>query len=185
MPNSLRASYRSLAGSLVKPESRRNIGATSGAAVIQDHIWARKLQPDKLTTKQFGDACEHLILAELMLAKPEWQAHKMPDGWPGYDLSVANDTSGDIHIAVKGRRVGVGRTAKAWGFEPAGWHWLALVAINMDDGGRSIYMVPREWALANSYQLPQSGIRRIRIAAPALQRFRDNFKLDPDPDPRK
>src|SRR3954469_9048857 len=37
---------------------------------------------DALTTRQFGDACEYLVLAELMLA--DWPAHKMPDGWPGY-----------------------------------------------------------------------------------------------------
>ena len=41
---------------------------------------------NSLTSKQFGDACEHAVLAELMLAG--WAAHKMPDNWRGYDLMV-------------------------------------------------------------------------------------------------
>jgi hypothetical protein len=105
---------------------------------------------DKLTTSQFGDACEYLVLAELLLA--EQIAHKMPDGWPGYDLSVSLGTDRDARVSVKARRVGLGRTATAWSFEPESTKadWVALVAINMDDHSRRVYMVPHEWAMKNS-----------------------------------
>jgi hypothetical protein len=135
---------------------------------------------DALTTRQFGDACEYLVLAEFMLA--DWPAHKMPDGWPGYDLSVSRGPARDEHISVKSRRFGAGRRATAWSFAPTeGWGWLALVLINMDNRERSIYVVPREWALAKQNSRPvSSGDLRINIKNPGLRRFQNNFTLNPD-----
>jgi hypothetical protein len=66
---------------------------------------------DALTTKQFGDACEHLVLAELMLAGHA--VHKMPDGWKGYDV-LAEASSGQTRISVKGLRAAGGKLAGFW-----------------------------------------------------------------------
>jgi hypothetical protein len=139
---------------------------------------------DTLTTKQFGDACEHLVLAELMLAG--WAGHLMPSGWLGHDLTVYSKAGEPIMISVKGRRAGAGRTATAWRFDPvAAWDWLALVLANVDDRSRRVYLVPRAWMLGSesgAYRPgPGSITLRIRMRERGLERWRNNFALDPDP----
>jgi hypothetical protein len=138
---------------------------------------------ENLTTKQFGDACEHLVLAELILAA-DWAGHKMPDGWPGYDLNVSKGAADDHHISVKGRRARVGHsTPSTWTFSTDdGWGWLALVFIDdrRADSERSIYLVPRKWALANG-RPQRSGDLRIGINDPRLKRFLSNFGLKNSP----
>lgn len=113
---------------------------------------------DALTTKQFGDACEHLVLAELMLAG--WPAHKMPDGWPGYDLAASSPSGETIRISVKGLRAGHGKLASFYRFHPVGWDWLALARINAETGARQIFLLPRDVALAISLA-ESDGRRRI------------------------
>jgi hypothetical protein len=94
-------------------------------------------------------------------------------------------TDRDARVSVKSRRVGVGRTATAWSFEPETTKadWLALVTINMDDRSRRIYLVPHEWAMKNSRHHKTTGNQRMLIANPDLERFRDNFALNANPAP--
>ena len=52
----------------------------------------------EITSKQFGDACEMHVIAELMFAgRP---AVKMPNGWRGYDI-IAETDDGPIRISVE------------------------------------------------------------------------------------
>jgi hypothetical protein len=95
----------------------------------------------ELTSKQFGDACEMFVVAELMFTgRP---AIKMPDGWRGYDV-IAEADADLIRISVKGMRFDSRRAnrnqAEWWAFEPDNeWDWLALVFLNVDDGTRQAY----------------------------------------------
>jgi hypothetical protein len=123
---------------------------------------------DALTTKQFGDACEHLVLAELMLAG--WPAHKMPDGWPGYDLAASSPNGEPIRISVKGLRAGYGKLASFYRFDPNGWDWLALVRINSETGNRQLILLPREAALTLSLA-ENDGRRRINYKTSGLATY--------------
>src|SRR5690242_14722813 len=103
----------------------------------------------KLTTKQFGDACEWLIAAELALAG--WPVCFNGAGYPGYDLSVGLPDGGRTRISVKGLRAGDGRRAASLRIDPApSWDWLALVRIDLETGRRDIYVLPRQKVLALS-----------------------------------
>ena len=135
----------------------------------------------KLTTKQFGDACEWLIAAELALAG--WPVNLTGAGYPGYDLSVDLPDGGRTRISVKGLRAGLGRRAADLRIDPApAWDWLALVRIDLETGGRGLYVLPRPAVLALSggpdalghYGLPCRG-------NPRLEAYRNNFRLDPAP----
>jgi hypothetical protein len=131
---------------------------------------------DALTTKQFGDACEHLVLAELMLAG--WPAHKMPDGWPGYDLAASLPNGETIRISVKGLRAGNGRLASFYRFDPIGWDWLALVRINAETATREIFLLPHDVAL--SLSLAESdGRRRINYKNSSLALYEGTAALKP------
>jgi hypothetical protein len=127
----------------------------------------------KLTTKQFGDACEYAVLAELSFAG--LPATKMPDGWPGYDLMVGGRT--DSRISVKGMRyIDKPGANKFWRFHPDGWDWLAVTRFNADQT-RTIYIAPREWVL--SVAGPGSGgLRDLYGSTPGLEMFRNNFRLE-------
>jgi hypothetical protein len=140
----------------------------------------------EITSKQFGDACEMHVIAELMFAgRP---AVKMPDGWRGYDI-IAETDDGPTRISVKGMRFDSRRSNRSqagwWAFTPdSEWDWLALVYLNVDDSTRQIYLVPRRWALANSFDRPhgQRGIYRRNNAQ--LSRFANNLALSDDPPER-
>ena len=131
---------------------------------------------DTLTTKQFGDACEHLILAELMLAG--WPAHKMPDGWPGYDLAASSPNGETIRISVKGLRAGHGKLASFYRFDLNGWDWLALVRINAETGVRQFFLLPREAALTLSLA-EIDGRRRINYKNTGLAAYEGIVALKP------
>ena len=131
---------------------------------------------DALTTKQFGDACEHLVLAELMLAG--WPAHKMPDGWPGYDLAASSLDGETIRISVKGLRAGYGKLASFYRFDPTGWDWLALVRINAETSIREIFLLPRDAALTLSLA-ESDGRRRINYKNSGLAAYEGTAALKP------
>lgn len=134
-------------------------------------------QLHKLPPKQFGDACEYLILSELALAG--WHVIKMPDGWSGHDVLVSRPNGENIRISVKGLRAGNGRRAGYWNVGPdvEGWDWVALLRISVETGKRDVYLVPRAQVLEWT-----AGLRKRAIYCnnrPAIERFRDNFALDP------
>ena len=131
---------------------------------------------DALTTKQFGDACEYLVLAELMLAG--WPAHKMPDGWPGYDLAASSPDGETIRISVKGLRTGYGKLASFYRFDPIGWDWLALVRINAETNAREIFLLPRDAALMLSLT-ERDGRRRINYKSAGLADYEGMVALKP------
>jgi len=95
-----------------------------------------------LTTKQFGDACEHRVISELLFAGIP--AMKVPDGWRNYDLT-AETPSGLARISVKGLRHGSGQQAGWWQFKPDGFDWLAVLRINEVTGEiAGVYRASRE-----------------------------------------
>jgi hypothetical protein len=131
---------------------------------------------DTLTTKQFGDACEHLVLAELMLAG--WPAHKMPDGWPGYDLAASSPNGETIRISVKGLRAGYGKLASFYRFELNGCDWLALVRVNTETSTRQFFLLPRDAALVLSLA-ENDGRRRINYKNSGLATYEGIAALKP------
>ncbi len=85
------------------------------------------------TTKQFGDACEMLVVAKLTLNG--MPTVKLPDTWPGYDLIAQPSDRAPQRISVKGTR----RTdAPAGHGHPRGGGTLALEA-GMDVETPAIY----------------------------------------------
>jgi hypothetical protein len=134
---------------------------------------ARALLMMNLTTKQFGDACEYAVLAEISFAG--LPATKMPDGWPGYDLMVGGRPDG--RISVKGlRHTGKPGGSRFWRFKPEGWDWLALIRFN-EDQTRSIYIAPHEWALSVARR-GNDGLCDLYGSTSELENFRDNFRLE-------
>ncbi len=129
-----------------------------------------------LATKQFGDACEHLVLAELMLAG--WPAHKMPDGWPRYGLAAWLPNGETIYISVKGLRAGHGKLASFYRFDPTGWDWLALVRINTETAVRKIFLLPRDAALTLTL-VESDGRRRINYKNAGLMAYKGTAALKP------
>ena len=126
-----------------------------------------------LTIKQFGDACEYVILAELSFAG--LSATKMPHGWPGYDLMIGGRRDG--RISVKGLRyTSQAAVSRVWRFMPDGWVWLALIRFE-EDLTRAIYIVPREWAVSMACRGNQ-GLWDLYCSAPGRVIFRDNFSLE-------
>jgi hypothetical protein len=128
---------------------------------------------DGTTCKEFGDGCEMLVAAELTLAGVP--AHQIPSCWPGYDL-VAKTAAGLTRVSVKGLRAGNGKQAAFWRFDVDGWDWLALIRIDVVDGRRDIFVVPREAALALS-RPTADGTRRMYYTEPGLEVYRNNFAL--------
>jgi len=86
---------------------------------------------------------------------------------------------GKSGIQVKGRRAGKDRQCTIADFDPAGdWDWLAIVRVNVDDGARDMFLIPRDAAVEMGRPRPQ-GKLGIRFSDPRLQRFADNFSLNP------
>jgi hypothetical protein len=130
---------------------------------------------DELTTTQFGDACEHIIMGELMLAGHD--AVKMPDGWKGYDIFLPGRNE---RVSVRGRRHGGG--GDFWNLTSNGhanYDWIAL--LNIKPGERCVYILPRDAALAIG-RLPSKsdGNRGLRVNHPALLPWKNNFALRSD-----
>jgi hypothetical protein len=132
-----------------------------------------------LTTKQFGDACEWLVAAELALAG--WPVCFNGAGYPGYDLSVDLPDGGRLRISVKGLRAGGGRRAADLRVDPAPtWDWLALVRIDLETGVRDIYVLPHQTVLAFSGGPDALGRHGLPCRGnPRLEPYRNNFRLDP------
>jgi hypothetical protein len=88
------------------------------------------------------------------------------DGWPGHGI-IAETRDGPTRIAVQGMRFDRRRSNRGqagwWAFKPRGkWDWLALVYLNVNDGKRQTYLVPRDWALKHSHKRPNG--RRCMFA---------------------
>ena len=133
-----------------------------------------KASTSKLTSKQFGDACEHLISAELGFAgRPNTI---MPGGWPDYDI-IASDGQ---HISAKGTDERDGGDKAWWKFSPDSWDWLALIKFHRS-GERSIFLVPHGVAIKLSSDPDSDGDYRLRCNCPELQAWRNNFTLDSHP----
>jgi hypothetical protein len=129
-----------------------------------------------LTTKQFGDACEHHVLARVAFAGHP--AIKMPDGWPGYDLL----TEDGQRISVKGLRYGNGQKAAWVNTDPYGdWDWLAAVRLHENTGEIETFLLPRSVVA----EIGHIGVNRghpagyctVAFTDPGIEPYRDNFAL--------
>ena len=85
------------------------------------------------TSKQMGDACEMLVAAELTLARVP--ALKVPDNWPGYDVTAQPLGQAPPRISVKSR------TYKRGGSNFVDYHfedefdWLAICILPLIPDG--------------------------------------------------
>lgn len=140
-----------------------------------------------LTPKQFGDACEHLILAELgMHGLP---VNKAAENFPEIDLIVSTREPGAlgtrlIGIQVKGLRDNGKRdSARIWRFKPEGWDWLALVRVNAAEGSREVYVLPKSLVLDPDAAVGRNGevYYSTLTEYPELHVYRDNFNLNEHP----
>lgn len=113
-----------------------------------------------VTTKQFGDACEHYVVA--MLGFANVPAIKTPECWPGYDVIAQPAGLAPQRINVKGRRWT--STARAFRIEArAEWDWLAAVVSNATDNSLRCWLLPRSMALNMSTAMPIAGERRLNL----------------------
>ncbi len=146
------------------------------------------MKQQSYTTKQMGDACEMLIVAELMLAGVP--AVKMPDNWPGFD--VAAFSQGDQapqKISVKSRTFKRGRdSCVEYDIKDSSFDWLAIVILpNADEGEpeRRVSIFPKSISDVRFYRYPpetknhdiMSG--QIDLIAEILPEYKDNFCLSP------
>jgi hypothetical protein len=94
-----------------------------------------------LTTKQFGDACEHHVIACFGFARIP--AIKLPDNWPGADVMAQPLGAPPQRISVKGRR----QNGKAThvDFDDGAWDWLAVVI--REEGATRTWILPRSVAM--------------------------------------
>ena len=132
---------------------------------------------DQLSTKQFGDACEHAALAEFLFAG--WPAVKMPDVWKDYDLMIIDRPDGKI--SVRGRREGLRngkRTGSWWQIDADGYDWLVLMRVDIQTGMRRVYVLPRETALALASKPGEDGKRGISFGCAGLTPWASNFALN-------
>lgn len=134
-----------------------------------------KNEDPQSNTKQFGDACEHYVLA--MLGFANVPAVKMPDNWPGYDV-VAQLHPGQLQqIAVQGRRLpnsGMAFRLKSG----AVWDWFAAVPHCAKNSSTRCWILPRRTALLLSTKMPVASEHRLNISV--LQEhpeWESNFKL--------
>lgn len=141
--------------------------------------------PKRYTTKQFGDACELLVAAELTFAGIP--AMKAPDYWPGYDLVAQPPGSDPQRISVKGRTFAKGSAFVDYRKHDV-FDWLAIVIVPSAEGGqRSIYVVPRDVCDACARTYCGKGVAdvaefRIDEVSSLFASYRENFALmRPDP----
>jgi hypothetical protein len=97
-----------------------------------------------ITRKQFGDAGEHLVLAELGFAGVP--AAKMPDNWPGYDLTARHPSGDVVRISVKTRSWSIKTDFIVYSCKDE-FDWLAVVLIGCPgEKVRRIFIMPRSFA---------------------------------------
>lgn len=126
------------------------------------------------TTKQFGDACEHYVIA--MLGFANVPATKMPDGWPGYDVLAQPVGEPPQRINVKGRRwPNSGRAFRLQANGP--WEWVAAVVI--ETATIRCWLLPRNEALRLSTVMPMDGERRLNLSTLFTQcgQWEGNFAI--------
>ena len=109
--------------------------------------------PD-LTTKQFGDICEHHVIASLGFAGIP--AHKVPDGRRAADVIAEPFDAPPQQISVKGRRQN-GKATHVDFVSGSAWDWLAVIV--REDGKTKSWMLPRPVAMALSSLHQQNGHR--------------------------
>jgi hypothetical protein len=143
------------------------------------------MKPD-ITTKQMGDACEMLVVAELTLAGVS--AVKMPDNWPGYDLTAY--PRGDVNpqkISVKSRTFKRGADSYVeYNVNDDSFDWMAVVILPNDKGEpsqRRVFIFPREVSDGRFHQ-SRSGSKyhnykscKIDTIATIVPEFENNFGL--------
>jgi hypothetical protein len=140
---------------------------------------------DAYTTRQMGDAAEHLVIGELTLAGVP--TAKMPENWPGYDLVAQRpDGSAPLRISVKSR-VFDERTSHRFMYRVGDvFDWLAIVILACPGPkSRRIFLIPRAVADERFIVPPdgskifEAGERRALIAtfADEFAAYEDNFSL--------
>ncbi|MDQ0313656.1 hypothetical protein [Amorphus orientalis] len=137
------------------------------------------------TTKQFGDACELLVAAELTFAGIPTM--KAPDYWPGYDLVAQPPGTLPQRISVKGRTFSKGSAFVDYRKYDV-FDWLAIVIVPREGAGeRGIYLVPRDVSDACARTYKGKGVVdvaefRIDEVADLFDSYRNNFALSrPEP----
>jgi hypothetical protein len=129
------------------------------------------------TSKQFGDAGEHLVVANLILAGVP--AIKMPDCWPGFDVMAAPPGQPSVKISVKARHTGTpsGNVKVTMGE----FDWLAIVMVA--DNKPRIWLMPRDVFIAASGPMADLPVRRLSYRAlfGELAAYEDNLTLNPAP----
>ncbi len=140
------------------------------------------------TTKQMGDACEMLVVAELMLAGVP--AVKMPDNWPGFDVAAfPKGNQAPQRISVKSRTFKRGRDCYVdYDIKDSSFDWLAFVILpNADEGQpeRRIFIFPKSISDARFYRYPPGTKQQdwmsgqIDLIVIKLPEFENNFCLSP------
>ena len=130
------------------------------------------------TTKQFGDACEHYVISQLGFANIP--AQKMPDCWPGYDLTAQPRMGHLLRINVKGRRLPSASSACPVD-GGAAWDWLAVVLCDSTNKLTRCWMLPRKTAISMStpYGAELKGQRRLNFSTLRRQceRWEDYYDI--------
>lgn len=136
-----------------------------------------------ITTKQKGDACEMLVVAELTLAG--MPACKMPDKWPDYDIIAHPPAEIPQRISVKARSFAI-RSQYVEFTDGSDFDWLAVVILMPEpvdkDTSRDIYVIPRmefeKRSVKTSSWANQANWRsRIDRMHEIFPEFKDNFGL--------
>jgi hypothetical protein len=144
------------------------------------------MKPD-ITTKQMGDACEMLVVAELTLAGVP--AVKMPDNWPDYDVIALPKNGGTrLNISVKSRTFKHGRDAYVeYNIKDKSFDWMAIVILPNDNGEpdkRRIFIFPKTISDDRFRHNGKPGTKyhdfmtvQVDKIAELLPEFEDNFCL--------
>ena len=115
----------------------------AGPLVLAGALWCQPkgtpMNPlaRRYTTKQFGDACELLVAAELTFAGIPTM--KAPDYWPGYDLIAQPSGALPQRISVKGRTFAKGSAFVGYKKHDV-FDWLAVVIVPKDGVGRAEHL---------------------------------------------
>jgi hypothetical protein len=135
------------------------------------------------TSKQFGDAGEMLVAAELTLAGIP--ALKVPDNWPGSDV-IATLPDGTLQrVSVKTRVWKRGSSHWVGYSRRDAFDWLAIVLIDCPGSRRRLFVLPRAAADRESRQdSPTAKTNdcywRIDEVEQRLARYEGNFALAAD-----